>query len=369
MPPSPTPSGATSPAVAPQAAAEALPAGDYRAPAWLRGAHSQTIWSAKLAPVPRVRYQRSRWTTPDGDFIDVDQAEPEGAGPETPLLVLFHGLEGNSDSHYARALMAGAVALGWRGAVPHFRGCGGEMNRAPRAYHSGDSDEIDWVLRRFAAGAPTAPLFAAGVSLGANALLKWLGERGDAAAFVRAAVAVSPPQDLAAGALALSRGFNRVYMEHFLRTLKRKSLAKLAQYPGLLDRDRILASRNFFDFDDAVTAPMHGFSSCHDYWERSSCRRFLAGITVPTLVINARNDPFLPASALARPSQVSPAVRLEYPTDGGHVGFLAAPFPGRHHWLPSRVNGFLAEHAPTASRPPLRAPPGGGVPDTGVPHG
>ncbi|GAA4401445.1 YheT family hydrolase [Quisquiliibacterium transsilvanicum] len=332
----------------------------YRPPAWLRGPHAQTIWPAVAAPAPRVAMRRERWTTPDGDFIDVDFAKPEQPREDAPLLVLFHGLEGGSGSHYARVLMAAAVQRGWHGAVPHFRGCSGELNRAPRAYHSGDSDEIDWILRRFAATRPpAAPLLAAGVSLGANALLKWLGERGDAASFVSAAVGISPPQDLAAGAQALSRGFNRVYMDNFLRTLKRKSLAKLAQHPGLFDRERMLASRDFFGFDDAVTAPMHGFASCHDYWARSSCRQFLGGVRVPTLVINALNDPFLPAGALAAATEVSRFVQLDYPGEGGHVGFLGGGFPGRFDWLPQRVLGFLAAHLPTATGPAGRDQPGG----------
>ncbi len=329
---------------------ETTPAPDgYRPPGWLRGAHAQTIWPATVAPRARVAYRRERWTTPDGDFIDVDFAQGPALREDAPMLVLFHGLEGSSSSHYATALMAAALGRGWRGAVAHFRGCSGELNLKARAYHSGDSAEIDWILRRFAGiGAPSAPLLAAGVSLGANALLKWLGEQGEAAGFVSAAVAVSAPQDLAAGAAALSRGFNRVYTDNFLRTLKRKSLAKLAQHPGLFDRERMLASRDFFDFDDAVTAPMHGFASCHDYWARSSSRQFLGGIRVPTLVINALNDPFLPAASLATAAQVSRCVRLDYPAQGGHVGFLGGRFPGRFTWLPRRAHGFLAEHLPGA---------------------
>ncbi len=337
------------PAGAPQAPRHA----GYRAPRWLPGAHLQTIWSATIAPRARVAYTRERWTTADGDFIDVDHAVSAQSPADAPLLVLFHGLEGSSSSHYATALMAMAAAQGWRGAVPHFRGCSGEPNLAPRAYHSGDSAEIDWILRRFAARRPPgAPLFAAGVSLGANALLKWLGEQGEDAGFVRAAIAISPPQDLAAGAMALSRGFNRVYMDNFLRTLKRKSLAMLERHPGLIDRDRMLASRDFFGFDDAVTAPLHGFASCHDYWARSSCRQFLGGVRVPTLVINALNDPFLPASALAASSEVSPLVTLEYPAEGGHVGFLDGGFPGRFDWLPMRAHRFLCAHLHTATGAP-----------------
>ncbi len=339
----------------------------YRAPRWLPGSHAQTIWPAVVAPRERVAYRRERWTTPDGDFVDIDFALPErepqrgdadadadaDAGDDArPLVVLFHGLEGDSGSHYARALMSRTLRRGWRGAVAHFRGCGGELNLAPRAYHSGDSGEIDWMLRRFAAEhARRAPLFAVGVSLGGNALAKWLGERGADARFVAAAAVVSAPQDLLAGAQSLSRGFNRIYTLNFLKTLKRKSLAKLGQHPGLFDRERMLAARTFFDFDDAVTAPMHGFRDCYDYWEKSSSRGYLRGIEVPTLMINARNDPFLPPDALASPAEVSPAVTLEYPDEGGHVGFAGGAFPGRFDWIPDRALGFFARHL---GSPPAR---------------
>ena len=331
--------------------------GGYRAPGWLRGGHAQTIWPALLAPRPAVRLRRERWASPDGDFVDLDWAD--GTGPPAPggrpLLALFHGLEGNSDSHYARVLTAHAAARGWDAVVIHFRGCSGEANRLPRAYHSGDSDEADWILRRLAAARGPAPLAAAGVSLGGNVLLKWLGERGADARFVAAAAAVSPPQDLHAGAIALSRGFNRVYTAHFLRTLRRKSLAMLERHPGLFDRAAVAASRDFFDFDGLVTAPLHGFASAVDYWTRSSCRPFLGGVEVPTLVVNALNDPFLPASALARPDEVSRAVRLEYPAEGGHVGFLVGPPPGRLDWLPRRLFAHFDETIGTA-RAPVVAP-------------
>jgi predicted alpha/beta-fold hydrolase len=171
------------------------------------------------------------------------------------------------------------------------------------------------------------------VSLGGNALLKWLGERGEAAGFVRGAAAVCPPQDLHAGALALSRGLSLGYARHFLASLKRKSLGKLAQHPGLFDRERMLASRDFFDFDEFVTAPMHGFAGCMDYWQRSSCRQFLGGIRVPTRILNALNDPFLPPAALARPGEVAPCVRLHYTAGGGHVGFHAGPPRRASRWL------------------------------------
>ena len=296
-------------------------------------------------PVTAPRYVRERWETPDGDFIDLDWTAAPSNAPDaaprdrgSPLVALFHGLEGSSASPYARALMRAVVDRGWQGVVVHWRGCSGEPNRLARAYHSGDSAEVDWILRRL------RPDFVAGVSLGANAMLKWLGEQGGAASFIRAAVGVSPPQDLEAGAMALARGFNRAYCWHFLVTLKRKSEAKLLHFPGAFDRQRMLAAKTFFDFDGAVTAPLHGFSSAQDYWTRSSCRPWLAGIQVPTVVINARNDPFLPASALARPEAVSPAVELDYPAHGGHVGFASGPPPGRAEWLPSRILEHFERH-------------------------
>lgn len=312
----------------------------YRAPRWLPGAHAQTIWSALAAPRPRPPLTRLRWATPDEDFIDLDLG-PQPARDHAPLWIVFHGLEGSSRSHYARALIAHATQLDWQAVVVHFRGCSGTPNLKPRAYHSGDSAEIDWVLRRFRQEHPSRPIVASGISLGGNALLKWLGEQGEAARFITAAAAICPPQDLQAGAQALAHGFNRFYCEYFLRSLRPKTLAMLDRWPGIVDGERVRCARNFFDFDDAVTAPLHGFSSCYDYWTRSSCKQFLGGIRVPTLVINARNDPFVPAHALAAKHEVSGRVELDYPRAGGHVGFPSSDNRGRFDWIPSRLEGFF----------------------------
>jgi predicted alpha/beta-fold hydrolase len=307
----------------------------YRAPAWLPGGHLQTLYAA-LRPPPGPRLARERWETPDGDFIDVDFAGPPAAAR---LVVLFHGLEGSSASHYARAIAARAAARGWRCALPHFRGCSGEPNRLPRAYHSGDSDEIDWILRRLRAGR-AAPLDAVGVSLGGNALLKWLGERGTGAgALVRRAVAVSAPIDLAAAGFTLDGGFNReLYTRAFLATMKRKALAKLERFPGLYDAERVARARTLYEFDDLVTAPLHGFSGVRDYWSRASSAPWLERIRVPTLLLNALNDPFLPAEALLAASRRAASdVVLEFPATGGHAGF-----PARRAWLAQRIDAFLS---------------------------
>jgi len=291
-----------------------------------------------LLPPPRVPLRRERWDTPDGDFIDVDFCGDPGAREQ---LVLFHGLEGCSDSHYARSLAGHALRTGWRLAIPHFRGCSGEPNRRPRAYHSGDTEEVDWILSRF-----SAAVSAVGVSLGGNALLKWLGERGEAArARVRRAAAVSAPIDLAAAGDALDRGLNRLlYTRHFLTTLKPKALAKLEVFPGLYDRGRLRAARSFREFDNLVTAPLHGFRDTDDYWSRASSGPHLAAIRVPTLLLNARNDPFLPEHALLAAARgAAPCVVLEFPPTGGHAGFLSGPFPGRHSWLPQRLFEFLTQ--------------------------
>ena len=300
----------------------------YQAPWWLPGGHLQTVYAA-LAPAPRIAWRRERWETPDGDFIELDWVGSSG-----PLLALFHGLEGGSSSHYARHIAARALQAGWRCVVPHFRGCSGALNRLPRAYHSGDSEELDWILRRL------RPDYAAGVSLGGNVLLKWLGERGaEATRILRRSVAASAPLDLAAAGRALDGGVNRrLYTRVFLTTLKAKVFAKQALRRVSVDERRLARARTLHDFDDLFTAPQHGFRDADDYWARASSAPWLAHIRVPTLVLNAQNDPFLPRDALeAATRQVSSDVVLEFPASGGHAGF-----PARDQWLARRVIQFLS---------------------------
>ncbi|TWI66124.1 hypothetical protein IP91_01935 [Pseudoduganella lurida] len=308
---------------------------NYPAPFWLPNGHFQTIYPALCIPKPPVRFRRERWQAPDGDFIDVDFVDGE---PGKPFVVLFHGLEGSSDSHYCRALGRELQEMGWSGAIPHFRGCSGEPNLAPRFYHSGDSAEADWLLRKLKARA-TGKFYACGVSLGGNVLLRWLGESQHQADFVDAAVAVSAPLDLARGGEALSRGFNRLYQRMFLQTLKPKCAAKHRLFPGLFDLDAMLAAPDLYTFDNIVTAPVHGYRNVDDYWDRASAKHVLPDITVPTLVLNALNDPFLPGRYL--PRKASSHVVLDYVEEGGHVGFATGRLPGNLAWLPRRMIHFL----------------------------
>ncbi len=323
----------------------------YAAPWWLPGGNLQTIWAALRAeryvgasPV----FKRERWATPDHDFVDVDFALPDAAtrptaGSNQPLLVVFHGLEGSSASHYAEALADAARQRGWAFAVPHFRGCSGELNHAPRAYHSGDFEEIDWLLRRFKAQ-HGGPVLAVGISLGGNALMRWAGEMGSVArAVVSGVVSVCSPLDLAASGWAIGRGFNRlVYTRMFLSSMVPKALQKLDQHPGLFSRDALLAARDLYQFDNVVTAPLHGFKNTEDYWSRASAKPHLHKIAVPALALNARNDPFIPVWSLPTAQDVSASVTLWQPREGGHVGFPSAPFPGHVRAMPEAVATFLS---------------------------
>ncbi len=315
---------------------------NYAAPWWLPGGNLQTIWAALrsrrfLGPQPVFR--RERWTTPDEDFVDVDwlvtgDAAGDPASAQKPLIVVFHGLEGSSASHYAEALADAARERGWACAIPHFRGCSGELNLAPRAYHSGDFAEIDWILRRFA-GQRSGPVMAVGISLGGNALMRWAGEMGAEARQVVAGIAsVCSPLDLAASGWAIGRGFNRqVYTRMFLKTMVPKALLKLEQHPGLFDRDRLLAARDLYAFDNVFTAPLHGFKDADDYWSRASAKPHLHRIAVPALALNALNDPFVPASSLPQAAEPGPTSRC-------------GSRPRAAMWaFPPRPSGPCARHA------------------------
>jgi predicted alpha/beta-fold hydrolase len=324
----------------------------YRSPWWLPGGHLQTIWPALYAKRfsnSPVNWRRERWTTPDQDFVDVDFCEAAASDSAKPLLVLFHGLEGSSSSHYAEAFADWAVQNKCDLAIPHFRGCSGTLNTAPRAYHSGDHAEIDFFLRKFKQQADAAQrpgLVAAGVSLGGNALMRWAGEQGqEALKQVKAVASICSPLDLAASGKAIGEGFNRqVYTRMFLRSMKPKALAKLKQHPGLFDAQRMLDSKDLYEFDNVFTAPLHGFQNTDDYWRRASALPLMANIKIPGLALNALNDPFIPADSLPSTHTVSPCVELWQPPHGGHVGFAKGSIPGHLKAMPEAVGTWLIQH-------------------------
>lgn len=287
-------------------------------------------------PVPSIAYRRERWSTPDEDFIELDWVD----GPTSqPLVILFHGLEGSSASHYAKRIMYAVQQQGWRGVVVHFRGCSGEPNLLPRSYHCGDSAEIDWILKRFRQN-EHSEIYVLGVSLGGNVLLKWLGEQqSQANRVIDKAVTISTSLDLPTTGKVLGQGFNRFYSQLFLKTLQPKALALIKKHRLAFDTVGIMQADNLWDYDNLFTAPLHGFKNADDYWQQSNCRPYLREITLPTLLINARNDPFLPEQYLPAKHEVSAQVHCEFPEHGGHAGFA---IKNNQDWLTERLLCFLS---------------------------
>jgi predicted alpha/beta-fold hydrolase len=267
---------------------------------------------------------------PDGDFVDVHRLDGKSGAPR---LFLLHGLEGTIRSHYVAGFFAEAMRRGWGADLLIFRGCGDEPNQAPRFYHSGDTGDLAVALERVAREHPASPLLLAGVSLGGNVLLKFLGERGSLlSGQIVAAATVSVPYDLERGSRHISTGFSRIYDRHFLRTLRQKALTKLERYPGLFDKDALARAETLYAFDDAVTAPVHGFANAHDYYSRSSSLRFLDRIARPTLLLSAIDDPFLPSAVLEEVETLAAknsCLTLEFTKHGGHVGFVSGRVPWR----------------------------------------
>lgn len=347
-------------------------------PKWLPGGHLQTMYSAQCTRHQRLSFVRQRAQTDDGDFIDFDWSGP-GLFPErlqsghlvkadirlrhtaahrwckpkdwqtlpntkqTKALILFHGLEGSSKSHYAQAIAQYFRARGWVVVVAHFRGCSGFPNRMARAYYSGDSNDIQFMLDTVQKKLPLAQWHAIGVSMGGNALLKYLAEQSATAITLTSNVAISAPLDLVACGEQLSNSFmgRFFYSPYFLHSMKAKILAKTHRFPGLIDFYQFNQIRTIRDFDNLYTAPMHGYKNAIDYWQQCSAKPLLTKITTPTLIINALNDPFIPTSSLPLARECSTAILLHQPKTGGHVGFTTGPFPGRFQWLAKRINHFF----------------------------
>lgn len=322
----------------------------FRAAWWLPGAHAQTIGGRLLRRRLRAPLRRERLETPDGDFVDLDFAPEPRRGRAAPLAVVLHGLEGGSHSGYVLATVRALAERGIRGVVLNFRSCSGEMNRLPRFYHAGDTGDLALVLDELQRRDPGVPIAAVGFSLGGNVLLKYLGERGAGAAErVRAAVAVSVPFDLAAGAGKLEHGMGRVYTSYFMRNLLKKSRSKGEQLRPACDPSRLQAARTLRDFDDAATAPLHGFRDASHYYAESSSSRFLAGIRVPTLLLHSVDDPFLPTGSVPRRAMIENPFLLDGITGrGGHVGFVSGAPWAPVFWAEREAARFLDVHLSAA---------------------
>lgn len=348
------------------------------APRWLPGSHLQTLYGALVASYHRIAFVRERVDTLDGDFLDFDWTgpglfsdrlasgqltKPDPALAHTaahrwmqdddwttvaqtadaPALVLLHGLEGSSRSHYAQSVAQHFRARGWMVVIAHFRSCSGFPNRMARAYYSGDSEDVDFILRTVRQRLPNARWHAAGVSLGGNALLKHLGEQGGELGWLKAAAAVSVPMDLVACGVCLSETWagRNLYTRHFLRTMRTKIQEKAKRFPGNIDVFRIGHAKSLREFDDLYTAPMHGYKNALDYWTRASSKWLLKSVSVPTLVLNARNDPFVPAPSLPGSLDCSSSILLHQPSEGGHASFVTGRFPADIGWLPTRLARFF----------------------------
>ncbi|QBQ54911.1 hydrolase [Nitrosococcus wardiae] len=311
---------------------------NFRPAWWLPGSHAQTVWGSRFRPPFRVEFLWERLELPDGDFVDLAWSG-QGKGP---IVVVLHGLEGSYRSRYAAGLLRAVAQRGWRGVLLHFRGCSGEPNRLARSYHSGDTGDLQALLTILRQREPDTPLAAVGYSLGGNVLLKWLGEAGQQADLT-AAIGVSVPFELGRAAWQLEQALSKAYQWSLVNALKRSVRHKFRYRDCPFDLQALEKVQTFKEFDDLITAPLHGFIDANDYWQRSSCRPFLRKIHIPTLILHSKDDPFLPQDAIPSASDLSPTVQLELSSGGGHVGFISGHWPWQpQYWLEERIPEFLS---------------------------
>ena len=319
---------------------------NFRPAPWLRHRHLQTILpSMPWAYLHRPKLRREVLNLPDGDVTAVDWVVREDDGPSSvPLLVILHGLESSSDSAYARMQMQAAIDRGWHCCVLHSRDCGDYSNLLPRRYHAGETSDVRYFLDTLAQRGEHGPVVAVGFSLGGNVLLKYLGEAGDSSP-LRAACAVCTPLNLHKCADALNSGFSRFYQWYLIRNMKKAVRRKFDKHTAAFDWDRAMAAETFAEFDDAVTAPLHGFDGMQDYYDRCSSTHFLHSIERPTLIVNALDDPFMTPDVIPDEDKLSEHVTIEASEHGGHVGFIEGGLPWKpKFYLPRRVTEFLAPH-------------------------
>lgn len=307
---------------------------------WLPNSHLQTIWPAICRRNVNIPLERERLELPDGDFIDLDWIKGEA---KSPLILILHGLEGSIESHYAKGMLQTVSKQGWRGVFMHFRGCSGEPNRLPKGYHSGETGDVSYVIQVLLEREPNLFIGAIGYSLGGNVLLKWLGETGKDNP-LKAAIAISVPFELHKAANRIQQGFSKFYQWYFMKCLRDRLSQKFQINPGPLDPSILHNVTTMYEFDDKITAPLHGFSGANEYYTTASSRQYLRKISVPTLILHAKDDPFMSEDVIPESNELSPEVRLEVTESGGHVGFVAGKYPWRpHYWLETRVPEFLQE--------------------------
>lgn len=314
---------------------------DFKAAWWLQNPHLQTLWSTLCRrPIKNLRIIRERFELPDGDFIDLDWVG-KGKGP---IVIILHGLEGSIDSAYAKGMLNAIQCQGWRGVFMHFRCCSGEPNRLSRMYHSGETGDIETVVNALSQREPETPMAAIGFSLGANVLLKWLGETSRKNR-LKAAVAISAPFDLSKSVNRVNQGFSRIYQWYLLKSLHKKIQFKFKTQTAPIPIPPLSELRTLRDFDEHVTAPLHGFSNAEAYYTASSSRQYLSSIAVPTLLLQSKDDPFMTEDLLPTSKELSSQVEFELMEKGGHVGFISGPLPWRaQYWLDKRVPQYLKKY-------------------------
>lgn len=316
--------------------------GSFRPAPWLRNRHLQTIYSAMpWARAPRPLLVSEWLELPDGDVTAVDWLPETKPDMARPMLAILHGLEGSAKSSYCRQLLHAAASRNWRAAVLHFRDCGDYRNRLPRRYHAGETDDVRYFLEQLVRDGQRGPILAAGYSLGGNVLLKYLGEGGGDTPLA-AAAAVSVPLNLHLSSEALNRGFSKFYQSYLLKRMKQAVRRKFNPDTAAFDWHQAMSARSFAEFDDAVTAPLHGFNGKDDYYDRASACRYLGGIRRPTLIINALDDPFMTRDVIPDQATLSDCVAIELSERGGHVGFIDGGTPWQpHYFLPGRILRFM----------------------------
>jgi len=303
---------------------------------WLPNPHLQTLWAALVRRKIPIPIRSERLELPDGDFLDLAWVDRN----EGPIIIVLHGLNGSIHSSYVRGILQAIKQQGWRGVLMHFRGCSGLPNRLARSYHSGDTSDLQYVITELVKREPKTPLYAVGYSLGGNVLLKWLGESGINNP-LRAAAAISIPFEVGKTSDYLNTGFSRLYQWKLLHELLKSDRRKFKKMTPHHDK-QTKKIQNIREFDDTITAPLHGFKNAEDYYIQSSSRQYLASIKIPTLVLHALDDPFTPLNAIPNALEVSPAVTLELTNQGGHVGFVAGKYPWHPtYWLEEKIVRYI----------------------------